>query len=142
MKKAIQFFAFIGAVALGIVLAEMNAVTQSFPIMTIREHAVDPATEMSTIDIDSQTPTNVTATMTGGTLARAFAVEVYNLDTSNFINCGFTTSVSTTSSDSTYGREIAPRTGVYFGVNPNIEPISCLTQNTSADTRATITQLK
>lgn len=95
-----------------------------------------------TISVSSYTRTNVTSATSTGTVSGAFLVEVYNTDSSDVLNCGFSVSLSTISSEAWYGREVRPLTGVTFQINPSALTVYCMTQDVAATTRATITQLK
>lgn len=86
---------------------------------------------------------DVTATTSSGTLAGAFAIEVYNLASSTVtINCGQDLSLSTNSSSAWYGREVPPGIGVYYAVPPSTRKTYCKTQDSAGCSRATITQFK
>ena len=111
-------------------------------VQVVHEVAQSTQTVVQAVDVSSYTPTNVSAATSSGTIAGTFAIEVYNLAAnSNTINCGFSTSLSTISTNAWYGREVAPGTGVIYQVLSKT-PLYCMTQSITATTRATITQLK
>ena len=102
---------------------------------------------IQTVNVASQTATDVTAAMSSGTIAGAFAVEVYNFNAAtSTLNCGFSPSVSTVTTSAWYGREVIAGAGVLWqlrqGIGSPIRKIYCLTQNTTGITRATVTQMK
>ena len=82
---------------------------------------------------------NATST---GTIAGAFAIEVYSPSASTVtINCGFDVNLSSALNSAWYGREVLAGTGVYWAkLSKRI--LYCMTQNSSGCTRATITQFK
>lgn len=97
---------------------------------------------VGTVNLVQATATNMTSSSPNGTLAGAFAIEIYNTDSTKTINCGFSDTVSTQTSRTLYGREILPKTGYTFQVNPSAISLFCMTQNTTASSTATVTQVK
>lgn len=96
-----------------------------------------------TINIASQTSVSVSTAVNTGALAGAHVIEIYNLASNNkTINCSYTSGVSTTSTNNYYGREIPPGVGVQYGILVGKITPFCQTQDTTASTRVTITQIK
>lgn len=126
-----------------VMLAASPAAAQS-NVQNVHEVALTTTTITQTINIcNSDGALDVTAATSSGTLAGAFAVEVYNLaGSTNTINCGQDVSLSTNSSSAWYGREVPAGVGVYYAVPPSTRKTRCMTQNSGGCTRATITQLK
>ena len=122
------------------------AVTASAQSGVQNVHEVATSTQSITQTINlcaSDGAADVTAATSSGTLAGAFAVEVYNVAAStNTINCGQDTSLSISTSSVWYGREVLAGTGVYYAVPPSTRKTRCMTQNSSGCTRVTITQFK
>ena len=113
-------------------------------VQNVHEVALTTTTITQTINIcASGGAVDVTAQTSSGTLAGAFAIEVYNLAAStNTINCGQDVNLSSASASAWYGREIPAGIGVYYAVPPSTRKTRCMTQNSSGCTRATITQFK
>ena len=125
-------------------LAGISASAQS-NVQNVHEVALSTVTITQTISIcASGAAVDVTAATSSGTLAGAFAIEIYNLAAStNTINCGQTTSVSSAVTSNWYGREVPAGVGVYYAVPPSTTKTRCVTQNSVGGcTRATITQFK
>ena len=102
---------------------------------------------IQTVNVASQTATDMTAATSTGTIAGAFAVEIYNINGStNTINCGFSPSVSTVTTSGWYGREVLAGSAMTWqlrqGIGSPVKKVYCLTQNTGGITRATVTQMK
>lgn len=115
--------------------------TSAFAIMEVHEVANHEAVSQ-TIDVSSVTPTNMTSATSSGTLAGAFQVEIYNVSVTSPISCGFSSSVSTISSEAWYGREITMKKEHLFQINPSTISVFCLTHSTNTSTRATVTQFR
>lgn len=132
-----------------LVIAAFSIIT-AFPafgqsgVQNVHEVALTTTTITQTINLCAANGADdVTARTSSGTLAGAFAIEVYNLaGSTNTINCGQDVSLSTASTSPWYGREIAAGIGVYYAVPPSTRKTRCMTQNSSGCTRVTITQLK
>lgn len=85
---------------------------------------------------------DVAAATSTGTVAGAFAIEVYNLASStNTVNCSFDQSLSTASTSAWYGREVVAGAGVYWA-KMSYKKLYCMTQNSSGCTTITVSQLK
>lgn len=126
-----------------LMLSGGNASAQS-GVQNVHEVALTTTTITQTVSIcASGGAVDVTAATSSGTLAGAFAIEVYNLAAStNTINCGQDVSLSTNSASAWYGREVVAGVGVYYAVPPSTRKTRCMTQNSGGCTRATITQFK
>lgn len=113
-------------------------------VQNVHEVALTTTTITQTISIcASDGALDVTAATSSGTLAGAFAVEVYNLaGSTSTVNCGQDTALSTATTSAWYGREIPAGVGVYYAVPPSTRKTRCMTQNSSGCTRSTITQFK
>ena len=113
-------------------------------VQNVHEVALTTTTITQTISLcASGGAVDVTAATSSGTLAGAFAIEVYNLASSTVtINCGQDVSLSTAAGSAWYGREIPAGVGVYYAVPPSTRKTRCMTQNSGGCTRVTITQLK
>lgn len=121
---------------------------QQFPVQEV----ADGDGVVQTINIcDSDGALDVTAATSTGTIAGAFAVEVYNLAAStNTLNCGLDVSVSSASTSAWYGREVLAGLGVVWQYRQGtgsvggtkLQKVYCMTQNATGCTRATITQFK
>ena len=113
-------------------------------VQNVHEVALTTTTITQTISLcASGGAVDVTAATSSGTLAGAFAIEVYNLASSTVtINCGQDVALSTAAGSAWYGREGPAGVGVYSAVPPSTRKTRCMTQNSSGCTRATITQLK
>ena len=113
-------------------------------IQYVREVALSTNTITQTISLCvANGADDVTARTSSGTLAGAFAVEVYNLaGSTSTINCGQDVSLSTASTSVWYGREVPAGVGVYYAVPPSTRKTRCMTQNSSGCTQVTITQFK
>lgn len=121
----------------------MPAAAQS-GIQNVHEVATSTQTITQTINVcASGGAVDVTAATSSGTLAGAYAVEVYNIaGSTSTINCGQDVSLSSASTSAWYGREVPPGVGVYYAVPPSTRKTRCMTQNSGGCTRVTITQLK
>lgn len=113
-------------------------------VQNVHEVALTTTTRTQTINLcNSGGATDVTAQTSSGTLAGAFAVEVYNLAAStNTIVCGQDVSLSSAPSSVWYGREVPAGIGLYYAVPPSTRKTYCFTLNSGGCTRATITQFK
>lgn len=113
-------------------------------VQNVHEVALTTTTITQTISLcASGGATDVTAATSSGTLAGAWAVEVYNLAAStNTLNCGQDVSLSSTSTSAWYGREVPAGIGVYYAIPPSTRKTYCITQNIAGCTRATVTQFK
>jgi len=113
-------------------------------VQNVHEVALTTQTLTQTISLcASGGAVDVTAATSSGTLAGAFAIEVYNLASStNTINCGQDVALSTASTSVWYGREVVAGTGVYWAVPPSTRKTRCMTQNSGGCTQVTISQLK
>ena len=71
-----------------------------------------------------------------------FEIEVWNDDAADSLRCAFNVDVSTISSNSNYGREVRPKTGVAWKV-PDTIPVYCRVEGsgTAAAAIAVVTQL-
>lgn len=121
----------------------MPAAAQS-GVQNVHEVALTTQTITQTINLcNSGGATDVTAATSSGTLAGAYAIEVYNLAAStNTIVCGQDAALSTAASSGWYGREVPAGIGVYYAVPPSTRKTRCFTLNSGGCTRATITQFK
>lgn len=131
---------------LGLTLLAMAApaAAQVGGVQNVHEVALTTTTITQTINLcGSGGATDVTAATSSGTLAGAFAIEVYNLAASTVtINCGQDLSLSSTSTSAWYGREVPPGIGLYYAVPPSTRKTYCITQNATGCSRASITQFK
>lgn len=123
--------------------AAIPAAAQS-GVQNVHEVALTTTTITQTINIcASGGAVDVTAATSSGTLAGAFAIEVYNIGAStNTVNCGQDVSLSTNAYSAWYGREVPAGVGVYYAVPPSTRKTRCMTQNSGGCTRVTITQFK
>ena len=130
----IAFLAMLGAIP---------AAAQS-GVQNVHEVALSTGSITQTISLcASDGALDVTAATSSGTLAGAFAIEVYNIAAStNTINCGQDVSLSTAAGSAWYGREAIAASGLYYAVPPSTRKTRCMTQNSSGCTRVTITQFK
>lgn len=138
------------AVALLAVLAGTVIAGQQFAVQEV----ADGDGVVQTIwlcSTDSGGSLDVTNATSSGTIAGAFAVEVYNPATStSTVNCGLDVMVSTAISSAWYGREIVAANGITWqyrqgtatGAAMKLKKVYCGTQNPSGCTRVTITQFK
>lgn len=111
-------------------------------VMDVHEVAKSTNSLVQTIDILGNSPRDVAAQTSSGTVAGYYAIEVYSpASSTSTINCGFEVGVSTALYSVWYGREVVAGTGVYFAV-PSSRKLYCMSQNSGGSTRATITQLK
>lgn len=126
-----------------LIIMATSAMAQS-NVQNVHEVALSTGTITQTINIcGSQGVIDVAAATSSGTLAGAFAIEVYNLSTStSIINCGQDPATSTNTLSTWYGREILPGVGIYYAIPVSTRKTRCGTQNASGCTRVTITQLK
>ena len=125
-------------------LVAVSASAQS-NVQNVREVALSTNTITQTINVcASGGAVDVTAGTSSGTLAGAFAIEVYNPSAStNTINCGQDVALSSAITSAWYGREVAAGVGVYYAVPPSTRKTRCITQSSVGGcTRATITQFK
>lgn len=111
-------------------------------IQNVHEVATSTRTLTQTISICFNTnPVNVTAATSSGTIAGAFAIEVYNLASSTAtLNCGQDLMLSTQPSSAWYGREVPAGVGLYYAVPPATRKTYCSTQNPGGCNRVTVTQ--
>ena len=126
-----------------VLLAAAPAAAQS-NVQNVHEVALTTQTITQTINIcNTNGALDVTAATSSGTLAGAFAIEVYNLaGSTSTVNCGQDVSLSTNVYSAWYGREVPAGIGVYYAVPPSTRKTRCMTQNSGGCTRVTITQLK
>lgn len=119
-----------------------NAFAQS-NVQNVHEVATSTGSITQTINVCATSKAiDVAATTSSGTLAGAFAIEVYNLASStNSVICGPNIAVSTDPFNAFYGREVPAGVGVYWGIT-SARKLYCWTANLLGCTRATITQLK
>jgi hypothetical protein len=113
-------------------------------VQNVHEVALTTQTITQTINLcASGGAVDVTAATSSGTLAGAYAIEVYNIGASTVtINCGQDVALSTDTNSDWYGREAAAGIGLFYAVPPSTRKTRCMTQNSSGCTRVTITQLK
>lgn len=113
-------------------------------VQNVHEVALTTNTITQTISLcNSGGATDVTATTSSGTLAGAFAIEVYNLAAStNTIVCGQDLMLSSASTSVWYGREVPAGVGLYYAVPPSTRKTRCMTLNSGGCTRVTVTQFK
>lgn len=133
----------LATLAMVLVLAGIG-VAQQFQVQEVA--SVDGVIQTIAI-CDNEGSLDVTADTSSGTVAGAFAVEVFNLAAStDTLNCGFSPSVSSATTSAWYGREVAPGIGVIWQLRQSIgtpvKKVYCRTQDTNGCTSATITQLK
>lgn len=113
-------------------------------VQNVHEVALTTQTITQTINLcTSDGALDVTAATSSGTLAGAYAIEVYNIAASTVaVICGQDVSLSTNPYSVWYGREVSAGTGVYYAVPPSTRKTRCMTKNSGGCTRVTITQLK
>jgi len=113
-------------------------------VQAVHEVALSTQTLTQTINICSTDGAlDVTAATSSGTIAGAYAIEVYNLAAStSTVNCGQDVSLSSASTSAWYGREAPAGVGVYYAVPPSTRKTRCMTQNAGGCTRVTISQFK
>lgn len=124
-------------------LVGVSASAQS-NVQNVHEVALTTTTITQTISLCATNGADdVTARTSSGTLAGAFAIEVYNIAASTVsIVCGQDVALSSTSTSVWYGREIPAGVGVYYAVPPSTRKTRCRTQDPTGCTQVTITQLK
>lgn len=131
---------------LAAVLAACAAVTASAQsnVQNVHEVALSTQSITQTINLcNSGGATDVTAATSSGTLAGAYAIEVYNLAAStSTVVCGQDIALSSAPSSVWYGREVPAGIGLYYAIPPSIRKTRCFTLNSGGCTRATITQFK
>ena len=73
-----------------------------------------------------------------------FEIEIYNDSATDSLRCGFSVNLSTISTNSNYGREVRPKTGVSWKV-PDSVPVHCAVEGSGVGATVTaiaiITQL-
>lgn len=110
-------------------------------VTDVHEVAKSTETRIQTISVCNVVLDVANAT-SSGTLAGAYAIEVYTTAAStNTVNCGFDVNLSTNIHNAAYGREVPAGVGVYWAVIPK-RKLYCLSQNSAGCTRATVTQFK
>lgn len=112
-------------------------------IQNVHEVATSTNSITQTISLcGSAGAVDVANATSSGTLAGAFAIEVYNLNSStSTVNCGFDPMLSTTATSVWYGREVLAGIGVYWA-KMSFRKLYCATQNSGGCTNVTITQMK
>lgn len=131
------------AIAILALVGALPAAAQS-GVQNVHEVALSTQSITQTINLcNSGGATDVTAATSSGTLAGAYAIEVYNLAAStNTIVCGQDAALSSAPSSAWYGREVPAGIGVYYAVPPSTRKTRCFTLNSGGCTRATISQFK
>ena len=128
-----KFIALLLLLAAGPVAAQSN-------VQNVHEVAQSTSSLTQTISICA-TPIDVAAATSSGTLAGAFAIEVYNVAASSqIVVCGFDSALSATVTNAWYGREIAPGNGTVW--QKLSSRILWCANAIAGCTRATITQMK
>jgi len=129
-------YAFIALLIPALLYAQQNFAVQEVGEFDGSIYTINICTTDGALDVTNKT--------TGGTIAGAFAVEVYNLAAStNTVNCSFSSSLSTASASGYYGREVPKGIGVVWQIRQkSTRKLYCMTQNPDGCTRATITQIK
>lgn len=96
-------------------------------------------------------PVDVSTITASGVLTGRGWIEVYNpVASTTTVNCGFAQTVSSTTNNANYGREVSPGTGVVFayrqgtatGTGMKLKNLFCVSQNNTGCTRVTVTQIK
>lgn len=125
-------------------LVGVSASAQS-NVQNVHEVALTTTTITQTISLCANNGADdVTARTSSGTLAGAFAIEVFNIAAStDSIVCGQDVALSSASTSVWYGREVTAGTGLYYAVPPSTRKTRCMTKNSVAGcTQVTITQFK